>query len=457
MLGAFAILPAVAQVPKTDPNWSGYVVTGATNSVKAASGSWIVPAVTCNGQDVSQARFWVGIDGYPGSTVEQIGISAVCVTGQTTPLYSAWYEFFPSLLKDINLAIAANDKISATVLFNGGTQFTLTLTDERTGSSGPIIGNPPAGFTAERTSAECIVEMPPGTTPLADFGKVLFGKDKTGVPKTCYATVAGQTAPIGNFPPTNPLYKLTLVNKYSKAVPSPLSTDKSSFSITSCTAPPSGMVGWWPGDGNANDIIGGNNGTFTANTYAPGEVGQAFSLDGLTGYVDIPQSLNIPGPSPITVDAWVNPSDVTTYHEIFSQLSTSYNQGEVDLRINGPGGNLNYTPGTFGWFRRSSQGSTTVDVTTTSTLAVAGHWQHVAAVFDGSNYQIYVNGVLQSGALNFDDAIGIVPGPDNTIGEFPGGEDLFAGLIDEVDVFNRALSATEIQAIYNAGHAGKCK
>jgi hypothetical protein len=41
----------------------------------------------------------------------------------------------------------------------------------------------------------------------------------------------------------------------------------------SCTPPPSGLVGWWPGDGNANDIVGGDV------AYVPGEVGQAFSFD----------------------------------------------------------------------------------------------------------------------------------------------------------------------------------
>ena len=51
-----------------------------------------------------------------------------------------------------------------------------------------------------------------------------------------------------------------------------------------CVPPPSGIVAWLPGDGNANDIIGGNNGTLEAGvTFAPGEVGQAFKFNGLDG------------------------------------------------------------------------------------------------------------------------------------------------------------------------------
>ena len=48
-----------------------------------------------------------------------------------------------------------------------------------------------------------------------------------------------------------------------------------------CTPPPPGMVAWWPGEGNANDIRGGNNGTPQGGvTFPAGEVGQAFSFDG---------------------------------------------------------------------------------------------------------------------------------------------------------------------------------
>ena len=47
-----------------------------------------------------------------------------------------------------------------------------------------------------------------------------------------------------------------------------------------CTPPPSGLIAWWPGDGNYNDIIGKSNGTPANNVvFASGEVGQAFSLN----------------------------------------------------------------------------------------------------------------------------------------------------------------------------------
>ena len=53
-----------------------------------------------------------------------------------------------------------------------------------------------------------------------------------------------------------------------------------------CTPPPPNMVSWWPGEGNANDIQGSNNGTLVNGvTFAQGKVGQAFSFDGADRYV----------------------------------------------------------------------------------------------------------------------------------------------------------------------------
>lgn len=61
-----------------------------------------------------------------------------------------------------------------------------------------------------------------------------------------------------------------------------------------CVAPPSGLVGWWPGDGNATDIVGRNDGSLrNGATFAIGQVGQAFSLDGVNDYVAVPASGNL--------------------------------------------------------------------------------------------------------------------------------------------------------------------
>lgn len=74
-----------------------------------------------------------------------------------------------------------------------------------------------------------------------------------------------------------------------------------------CTTPPSGMVNWWPGDGNANDIQDGNNGTLkNGASFAPGLVGQAFSFDGVDDSVESSPT-TVMNALPLTVEAWVKP------------------------------------------------------------------------------------------------------------------------------------------------------
>ena len=90
-----------------------------------------------------------------------------------------------------------------------------------------------------------------------------------------------------------------------------------------------------------------------------------------------------------------------------------------------------------------------------NTTAVAGTWYHVAAVKSGNNLLMYVNGSLESTSpfSSFTDT----NSADLLFGSYTGQSTFLNGEIDEVELFNRALSASEIQAIYNAGTAGKCK
>jgi hypothetical protein len=95
----------------------------------------------------------------------------------------------------------------------------------------------------------------------------------------------------------------------------------------------------------------------------------------------------------------------------------------------------------------------------------ANRWTHIAATYDGSNtvegLHVYKNGVLDDGVTLGSGGLGTIDytGVDFLIGTREGQESTFVmdGEIDEVQVFNRDLSASEIQAIYNAGSAGICK
>jgi hypothetical protein len=75
-----------------------------------------------------------------------------------------------------------------------------------------------------------------------------------------------------------------------------------------CAAAPSGMLSWWPGEGNAGDVIGTNDGLPQGGaTFAPGRTGQAFSFDGADDHVDIPDSpgIHFTAQQPMSIAFWV--------------------------------------------------------------------------------------------------------------------------------------------------------
>ena len=78
------------------------------------------------------------------------------------------------------------------------------------------------------------------------------------------------------------------------------------LSLADCVPAPNGLSGWWPGDGNLNDIFGSNNGTAQGGltATATGFVGQAMNFDGTNGYVTVPDSA-LWHPSNLTVECWV--------------------------------------------------------------------------------------------------------------------------------------------------------
>ncbi len=84
--------------------------------------------------------------------------------------------------------------------------------------------------------------------------------------------------------------------------------------VQGCIAPPPGMVGWWPGDNNANDISGNNNGTLQGGaSYLTGKVANGFKLSTNSDYISIPDnsSLNF-GINNFSIDAWIKTKDNLT-------------------------------------------------------------------------------------------------------------------------------------------------
>jgi hypothetical protein len=230
----------------------------------------------------------------------------------------------------------------------------------------------------------------------------------------------------------------------------------------SCAPPPSGLVGWWRGENSAADAAGGNNGTIAGTgtvTYGAGVVGQAFVFDGThRDRIDLgnPTTLRL---EDFTLEAWVKRSSPT---------ATSFDILGADGSVCGDGACIiGYGRGGY-IFALANDGRmilsrTDIDGLFSTPLVTDTSWHHLAVTKSGSNAVFYVDGVPQAtpayvhpGPYTFDDATcgcsaAVAIG---SRGDARGGT--FYGMIDEPAVFNRALSAGEIQSIYAAGSTGMC-
>ena len=236
-----------------------------------------------------------------------------------------------------------------------------------------------------------------------------------------------------------------------------------------CAPPPPDMVSWWPGDRNANDIQGSNNGTLQGGaTFAAGKVGQGFSFDGVDDYVRVPDNPNLyPGAGSLTVDAWIKTPQITgQYETIIAHYECANNCPSLQasslygLSLD-PNGRL------VGDLRDSTN---TYQALTSTTVVADNLFHHVAMVRDTTNsqFRLYVDGVPEASALltvtgtiqdddGEADPVTLATTIQNSFDGCGCPVNLFSGIIDEVEYFNRALSTSEIEAIVYAGSAGKCR
>ena len=219
-----------------------------------------------------------------------------------------------------------------------------------------------------------------------------------------------------------------------------------------CTPPPAGLVSWWPGDGNANDIKDGNNGTLqNGATFASGMVGQAFGFDGVDDYVQISDDASLnPGTSDFSVDFWMN-------------TDTS----GVDVAV------LNKReacgPVSFWSINMAQDGRLGVEVrqtgetnnnTFSSDISVNdGTWHHVALVRQTTTATLYIDGAVHGSGSTQGITIVANTAPvlfanDVCVGF---GREVYRGELDEIEYLNVALTSSQVQDIYNASSAGKCK
>jgi hypothetical protein len=350
--------------------------------------------------------------------------------------------------------------------FNRDGNQDLATVNNASGSSGRVLirlGDGLGGFSG---SSEVSVGSEPRSVATGDFNG--DGKQDLAVANFGSNTVSillgACTAPTTTSTATNSPTNTPTDTPANTATNTPTNTatdtptDTPTYTATATPTPailcaplPTNALAWYPGEGNTNDFLGANNPVGSnAVSFVPGKVGQGFSFGSL-GYIDIAQSASLT-PANLTLEAWARPDGAGPNNDGFGN-------DMINKVIDGSSGTA-----ALNWRATDNRflfifGDDISDLILSTDQFPPGQFYHVAATFDGSSAELYVNGQLQGQQASthglvynstYPWVIGSNPFRDNG---FPR---TWNGVIDEPTIYGRALSAQEIRGIYSAGGAGKC-
>jgi hypothetical protein len=207
--------------------------------------------------------------------------------------------------------------------------------------------------------------------------------------------------------------------------------------------PSNGLVGWWPFNGNSNDESGnGNNGTVNGATLASdrfGNSGKAYGFDGINDWININNSNSLNPPSQITISAWVK--------------TMEYNSSNASMILNkgwdqGPG---HYDLLLFSSNKKSRFVIGSNLFVESNTNINLNQWVFITATIDDFTMKIYVNGLLENTILQTNNNSFGTNSDPLYIGkhDYNNAPYFFNGSIDDIAIYNRALTPQEIAAMYS--------
>lgn len=304
-----------------------------------------------------------------------------------------------------------------------------TLATSSYGSGGPSIDTPPSSQTCYPGNTVIFTADVSGSLPLS----FQWSYNGTDIPNATNSTLTLTNVQFNQ----SGIYGLAVTNEFG----SDANTDATLtvYAPQPAAPPPDGLVSWWPADGNANDVIGGNNGALLNDVTFENarEGGQTFVFNDSNAGVNIGAATNLQLQD-FTIEAWIQRGDSS-----FVSLDGgtgwlfSYGNGGYSFGINDDGTLV---------LAQAGADSVTSEDSITDT-----DWYHVAVTKYGSDVEFYIDGydvgdATLENVFNFSTSATIgaqtaSPGsPSNS----------FYGAIDEISVYNRDLSPIEIQSIARA-------
>ncbi|MCP4246331.1 MAG: LamG domain-containing protein [bacterium] len=210
-----------------------------------------------------------------------------------------------------------------------------------------------------------------------------------------------------------------------------------------------GLVGHWKLDETsgttAPDASGNNNhatlyGMDPASDWVTGAINGALDFDGSNDYVQVPHSPELNGSSELTYAAWVYPRNWSGLRQVFAKSVHGGGSGRAQMGIFSESGQLTG--------RAETNGGRMNALTALPTLNT---WSHIALVFDSVSLRLYVNGI-EGGALTFSTrTLNQTTDVLNVSKRVGTAQYFFDGLIDDIRIYDRALSAEDVAAIAGGG------
>jgi|GEM_PF-1572770 hypothetical protein len=215
----------------------------------------------------------------------------------------------------------------------------------------------------------------------------------------------------------------------------------------------SGLVAYYPFNNNANDESGnGNNGTVSGATLTTdrfGNANSAYSFDGASSKIDVAQSNNLfnLGQDQYTICGWFNSSNISKIaQEVFNTTPAA-----------GLGFSFNYSvdaSNRFSYFIGSGPSWVATNLLGNKTDYNQGHWYFFTLVKSGINYRFLIDRISDY-EINVPEASSFNVSAGCTIGSYGQGYgEYFQGMLDDFRIYNRALSANEIDSLYHLGDWG---
>jgi uncharacterized protein (TIGR02145 family) len=212
-----------------------------------------------------------------------------------------------------------------------------------------------------------------------------------------------------------------------------------------------GLVGYWPFCGNANDESGnGNDGVVNGATLTEdrfGNAGSAYDLNGLSDYITVPTIPELDGSAEFSISAWILPQEQTGWRQFI--VSRGYDGGDGSFFLCHEGNGPNIVPAVTDGLRGTVNGYGSSNILSLDSYSIPySNWQHVVLNKKQGSIEMYVDGVLID-TLAYDLPLYSSLEPINfglhQLDFFPY---YFSGLLDDIGIWNRALTAEEITSLY---------